>query len=162
MTIPSRLAKYLDQHGVQYDVCSHKYSSSSAETARTAHILSSHLAKSVMLEDEDGFVMAVVPANQGVMLGQLTRMLGRSHLRLSKEDHIAQCFKDCDPGAVPSVGMPWGVETIVDDDLEACDTVYLECGDHERLLRLTREQFHELMRTQRHGHFCKPMTHLLH
>jgi len=159
MTIPSRLSNYLDQHGVQYEVCAHKYSRSSAETARSAHVLSSQLAKSVVLEDDAGYVMAVVPANRGVMLGRLTRMLGRYHLRLSDETRIANRFTDCDPGAVPSLGMPWGIETIVDDDLETCDTVYLECGDHERLLRLSGEQFHELMSKQRHGHFCKPMTH---
>lgn len=159
MSIPSRLSNYLNQQGVKYEVCAHKYSSSSAETARTAHVLPNHLAKSVVLEDETGFVMAVVPANQGVMLGQLARILGRKNLRLSDEIRIALRFEDCDPGAVPSLGMPWGVETIVDDDLESCDTVYLECGDHQRLLCVTGEQFHELMRTQKHGHFCKPMTH---
>lgn len=159
MSIPSRLSMYLNQHGVKYEVCAHKYSSSSAETARSAHVLSNELAKSVMLEDEIGFVMAVVPANQSVMLGKLTHMLGRQHLRLSNESHIALRFQDCEPGAVPSLGMPWGVETIVDDELESCDTVYLECGDHERLLRVSGAQFHDLMSTQQHGHFSKPMTH---
>lgn len=161
MSIPSRLSNYLDLNlqDVKYEICAHKHSSSSVETARTAHVPPGQLAKSVVLEDEAGFVMAVVPANQGVMLGELARLLGRKNLRLSDESRIASLFEDCDPGAAPSLGMPWGVETIFDDDLEACDTVYLECGDHERLLRVSGEQFHELMRTQKHGHFCKPMTH---
>jgi Ala-tRNA(Pro) deacylase len=92
------------------------------------------------------------------MIGELGRMLGRNKLRLADEARIAMLFDDCDRGAVPPVGMAWGLETIVDEALEANDVIYMEGGDHERLLRMSGEQFHELMRTQPHGHFCKPAT----
>ena len=35
----------------------------------------------------------------------------------------------------------------------------MEGGDHERLLRLSHEQFHALMLTVRHGQFCAEATH---
>ncbi|HET9643174.1 MAG TPA: YbaK/EbsC family protein, partial [Burkholderiaceae bacterium] len=62
MSIPSRLSTYLEQHGVHYELCAHPPSRSSAETARTAHVLPHQLAKSVLLEDDQGYVLAVVPA----------------------------------------------------------------------------------------------------
>ncbi|UUZ70017.1 hypothetical protein LP416_12900 [Polaromonas sp. P2-4] len=34
-----------------------------------------HLAKSVILEDDFGYVMAVIPADKTVMVGELARML---------------------------------------------------------------------------------------
>ena len=159
MSIPSRLSSYLAQRGAHYAVSAHAPSRSSAETARAAQVLPHQLAKSVILEDDTGCLMAVVPADKTVMLGHLAQMLGRTELRLSDESHIALLFEDCDRGAVPPVGMAWGLETIVDDELEAKEVVYMESGDHERLLQMSHEQFHQLMSSVRHGHFCKTPLH---
>lgn len=153
MSIPSRLSSYLDLRGARYEICAHEHSRSSAETARTAHVPPHQLAKSVILEDDAGCVMAVLPADRRVRLGPLSRMLERERLRLADENRIATLFPDCDRGAVPAVGMAWGIETIVDDELEASEVVYLEGGDHDRLLRMSHDQFHELMLAARHGHF---------
>ncbi|MFC5520962.1 aminoacyl-tRNA deacylase [Polaromonas jejuensis] len=159
MPIPSHLSSYLDQRGARYEICAHKHSHTSAETARSAHVPQNQLAKSVILEDDAGCVMAVIPADKTVMVGELARLLGRKELRLADEGRIAKLFADCDLGAVPPVGMAWGVETIVDDELEANEVVYMEGGDHERLLRMSQEQFHALMSSQPHGRFCKAPTH---
>lgn len=159
MSIPSRLSSYLDQRGVRYDTLTHEPSRSSAETARMAQVLPHQLAKSVIVEDDAGCVMVVLPADRTVMLGHLSLLLGRKELRLADESRIAQLLEDCDRGAVPPVGMAWGIETIIDDELEASDIVYMEGGDHERLLQMSHQQFHELMRTARHGHFCKKPLH---
>ena len=78
---------------------------------------------------------------------------------MNDESRIALLFEDCARGAVPPVGMAFGIETIVDDELEASDVVYMEGGDHECLLRMSHEQFHELMSAARHGHFCKKPLH---
>lgn len=159
MPIPSPLSSYLEQRGTRYDICPHAHSRTSAETARSAHVPPSQLAKSVILEDDSGCLMAVIPADKTVMVGELARLLGRKELHLADEERIAMLFHDCDRGAVPSIGMAWGVETIVDDELETRDIVYLEGGDHEQLLRMSHDQFHELMSAQAHGHFCKVPLH---
>ncbi|MGH8831514.1 MAG: aminoacyl-tRNA deacylase, partial [Polaromonas sp.] len=143
MSISSQLSSYLDQRGARYEICAHEHSRTSAESARSAHVPPNQLAKSVILEDDKGCVMAVIPADKTVMVGELSRLLGRQQLRLADESRIATLFEDCDLGAVPPVGMAWGIETIVDDELEASDVVYLEGGDHERLLRMSHDQFHE-------------------
>lgn len=155
MSIPSHLSSYLDQRGARYDVSMHGHSHSSLETARCANVSPGQLAKSVILEDEHGCVMAVVPADKMVMLGEFSRFVGRHKLKLAGEARIAALFDDCDPGAIPPVGMAWGLPTIVDDELETNDVVYMEGGDHERLLRMSHEQFHALMRAQPHGSFTK-------
>ena len=159
MSIPSHLSSYLDQRGARYEICPHEHSRTSAETARSAHVLPHQLAKSVVLEDEAGCLMAVIPADKTVMVGALARLLGRKELRLADEPRIAMLFEDCDLGAVPPIGMAWGVETIVDDELDASEVVYMEGGDHERLLKMSHEQFHMLMSAQKHGHFSKMPTH---
>jgi Ala-tRNA(Pro) deacylase len=154
-----RLSQYFAECGVQYEVSEHRLSHSSAQTARVAHVAPSLVAKSVILEDDAGIVMAVIPADRYVMVGRLAGMLGRRRLRLVDEDRIAAVFGDCDRGAVPPVGMAWGVETVVDEELEAHDVVYLEGGDHRRLLKMPAAQFAALMRAARHGRFSKSPLH---
>ena len=156
MSIPSTLANYLQQSGAHFDVCAHAHSRTSAESARLAHVPERLLAKSVLLEDDDGCVMAVVPADSRVRVSALARLLGRHSLRLSDEETVKRLFTDCDPGAVPPFGMAYGVETAVDDELLARNPdVYVESGDHEQLLHMSRGQFTELMQHARHGHFSR-------
>ncbi len=159
MSIAPRLSEYLKESGANFDVCAHMHSRTSAETARLAHVPEHQLAKSVILEDDKGCVLAVVPADTRVQVGALGRILGRTTLRLCDEQRVKSLFADCDPGAVPAFGMAWGVETVVDEDIERCTEVYVECGDHEQLLRMTRMQFHQLMNGARHGHFSKLPMH---
>lgn len=159
MSIPSHLSGYLGQRGARYEICSHEHSGSSTETACAACIPAHQLAKSVVLEDDAGCVMAVIPADRTLSIDDFGHLLGRHRLKLANEARIALLFKDCDAGAIPPVGMAWGVETVVDAALEECNVVFMEAGDHESLLRMSHDQFHELMRTQPHGHFCQLRAH---
>ena len=155
MSISATLSNYLKQSGARYDICAHPHSRTSAETARVAHVPERLLAKSVMLEDDDGILIAVVPADSRVRLSALARLLGRSRLRLCDESTVRATFTDCDPGAVPAFGMAWGIETAVDDELVHNSDVYVESGDHEQLLHMSRGQFSDLMTHARHGHFSR-------
>lgn len=159
MSIPSRLSSYLDQRGARYEICAHEFSRSSAQTARSAHVPPHQLAKPVIVEDDAGCVMVVLPADRNVRLGPLSRMLDRKHLRLTDKSRVEALFADCEHGAVPALGMAWDIETVVDHELEANEVVYMEGGDRERLLRMSHDQFHALMLTERHGHFCGDPLH---
>jgi len=159
MFIPPRLSSFLLAHDAEYDVQRHRHSRGTSDTAHAAHVPRHQLAKAVVLEDEAGCVMAVVPADRYVRLGRVSQLLERQHLRLADEERIASLFPDCERGAVPALGMVWGLETVVDDELEKLSVVYIECGDHERLLRLDHRQFHALMRQARHGQFSGLRIH---
>ncbi len=159
MSMPSRLSNYLQRRGIQYDVMSHAHSHSSAETARSAHVKPHQLAKSVILEDDDGCVMAVVPADARVNIGAIARMLGRDQLHLSDEERLCELFPDCDLGAIPAVGMAWGMDTVVDEALDDNAELYFEAGDHDMVIKLSRQQFHELMREAKRANFSRPAAH---
>jgi Ala-tRNA(Pro) deacylase len=152
---PRRLLHFLGQQQAQYDWCTHRHSNCTVETARSAHVPAHQLAKAVIVEDDDGrCLMAVVPGDHHVRMNELSRLLDRGHLHLAAEPRIAELFPDCDRGAIPALGMAWDVETVVDDELDAAgDRLYVECGDHERLLRMSREQFRALTAGLRHGCF---------
>ena len=153
MSIPYRLSSFLQNQGAHFAVRVHPHSRCSAESARLAHVPVHQLAKSVIVEDDDGCVMAVLPADRQVKLGRLSRLLDRPHLRLADEARVAVLFAECEVGAVPALGMAWGLETVVEDELDDCAVVYIEAGDHERLVCVSREQFHRLTQAARHGRF---------
>ena len=159
MPIPSRLENYLDAQGARYEIVAHRRSRSSAETAHLAGVSPHQIAKSVLLEDDEGPMLAVLPADRFVMLGELGHQLGRKALHLADQDRIAALFADCAAGAVPPFGMAWGVPTIVDDELDANAVLYLESGDHERLLCMSNAQFRQVMHGAWHGHFGKTALH---
>ena len=159
MSIPSRLSSYLDRCGARYEVCAHELSRSSVQTARSAHVPAHQIAKPVVVEDDDGCVMVVLPADRNVLLGPLSRLLDRKHLRLADKSRVEALFPDCEHGAVPALGMAWNIETVVADELEANEIVYVEGGDREHLLRMSHDQFHSLMQAARHGHFCSEPIH---
>ena len=153
MATASTVMRYMAQHGVRYDVVAHPHSRSSMETAELAHVPGDRLAKSVVLEDEDGYVMAVLPSTYHVRLGKLGRELNRS-LRLATEKELTTLFADCEMGAVPPVGLAYGMSTIVDDSLTDQPEIYFEAGDHEQLIRLDRDAFTALMEHAGHARFA--------
>ena len=150
MNIAPTLAHELLKHGIAYDVVSHSHANSSLHSANAAHIPSAKMVKPVVLEDDYGFVMALVPANQYVKINELNSLLNRD-MDLATETELSSVFSDCDKGAYPPIGDAYGMYTIVDYDLDDCDDVYIEAGNHTELLHLSRDGFRKLVERSRHG-----------
>ena len=154
MAIPITLQEYLNKCGVSYDVMSHSYTTTSMNTAQALPIPSEQLAKSVVLEDEHGYLMAVIPATHHVQLGQLSRQLKR-RLGLATEQELSERFSDCELGAIPPIGEAYSMDVIVEDDLNDCPDIYFEAGDHTEVIHLRGEDFQQLMQHAEHGHFSQ-------
>ena len=152
MAIAITLKEYMDNHDVEYDVVHHDKSHNSMETAQRAHVSGNQLAKTVVLEDEQGFVMVVVPATHRVEMGTVQRFLQR-HVILAEEPELQRIFTDCELGALPPVGDPYGVETMIDDSLAEQADIYFEAGDHEALIHMSCEQFEMMMVDAERGSF---------
>lgn len=154
MSIARRLKWYLDAQGATYELLSHAHSSTSEETARNAAIAPRRLAKPVLLEDDRGYVLAVVPASHRVDLAELSAQLHRD-LALASERDLAELFHDCEPGAMPALGPPYRIPTVYDDALCELDDVYFEAGDHEDLVHMDATTFLRLLRGSLHGRFSR-------
>lgn len=153
MGIASTVSGYLAEHDVAYDVLTHPHTATSGETAEASHVPGTRLAKSVILEDDLGYLMVVLPSNRQVNLGELHRQLNRN-LGLATESELVHLFTDCEPGALPAMGPAYGMETIVDDLLAEQPEIYFEAGDHEQLIHVSAEVFEILMGDRtRHGQF---------
>lgn len=152
MAISHTIQQFMVKHSVDYDLMVHEQSGCSHETAMAASIPEDHLAKAVILKDQKGYAMVVVPANNWVNLKHLKKLLKRD-FHLAEEDEIARLFSDCDPGAVPPIGPAYGMETFVDESLLELGSVYFESGDHQELVHTLGSDFQELMRDAQLGNY---------
>ncbi len=154
MAIASKLEKYLKHQNVEYKLVTHPHSSYSMETAEMAHVPGDALAKGVLVTDEAGYLLLVLPADYEIELDSLKKML-KQEVGLVKEATLGEVFSDCELGAVPPIGMAYGIKTIWDpkSSLGKQEEVYFEAGDHDSLVRVSGEQFHELMATAERGEF---------
>lgn len=155
MTMASKLMQYLDETGVHYDLLPHAPTHSSAASARTALIPESQLAKAVVLEDDDGYLVAVVPASRKVEINRVRANCGRP-LTLASEPELRELFRDCEFGAVPALAQAYGLQVLWDDSLASCADVYFEAGDHIDLVHVTGTDFQRLMENNAHGTISRP------
>lgn len=153
MEMAPTLVKELARYDIDYDIIHRPYTIFSQNTASAAHIPSSELVKAVILEDESGYIMALVPANQHVKINELNHLLNR-RMGLATEDELHRLFSDCDPGAIAPVGEAYNIETVVDYNLDDCNDVYIEAGNHQDLLHLSGSSFRKLMRHAHHASIC--------
>jgi Ala-tRNA(Pro) deacylase len=155
MSISKTVQWYLDSHEVSYEILQHPHSHSSSETADAAFIWEDQLAKTVLFEDECGYVMAIVPASHQVDLRKLETELHRQ-LILAAERELPQIFPDCELGAVPPLGGAFGIPVVYDDRLRRLSSVYFEGGDHRELVYMGGPEFIELLDGAPHGDLCRP------
>lgn len=152
MGIAITLREYLDSTNLQYDVLPHTHTGSSSETAQACNVSGDQIAKAVILEDEDGYLMAVVPATHRVDLGVLHQRLDR-RIGLAAEPELEDLFIDCEPGAVPPLGQAYGMQVVIDNSLNGLDDIYFEAGNHSELIHLKGNDFEALMEDAEHGAF---------
>ena len=155
MSIANTVKRYLDSEHLSYEILQHPHTSSSAETADAAYIWGDQLAKSVLLEDDAGYVMAILPASNRVDLKTLREEMHRP-LELATEAELGEIFTDCEIGAVPPLGQAYGIPMIYDDCLTKLANVYFEGGDHEDLVYMGGAEFMQLLRDASHARFSTP------
>ena len=150
MAIAITLKSYLEGHNVEYDTVEHPHTSSAVDSAKSAHVPAHQMAKAVVLEDDAGYIVSVLPSNNRLNLGWVNEELQRD-LKLATEPELKELFKDCDTGAVPALSNAYGLKVIWDDQLRHASDIYIEAGDHEHLIHLKGEDFQHLMEKLPHS-----------
>jgi len=152
MSMSVTLEEFLNQHNASYDLIPHPHTGSSMETAEEAHVPGLRLAKAVVLRDAGRYLMVVVPSVEHVDLTLLRQQFGHD-IELATEAELAELFPDCEAGAVPPMGPAWGMNTFLDESLLAESEVFFEAGDHEVVVRVSGDQFEQLLQEAERGYF---------
>lgn len=157
MSIARKLNRFLTEQQADYEIIAHDPTQSAIATAKSCRVPLGQMAKAVLLDTEQDHLLVVLPANRRLELAELRSDLGtRPHL--TEEAKIAAVFDDCAVGALPPLGAGYGIETVVDDSLDAQSDVYFEAGDHTSLVHMSGAEFSRLTQQARRGHFSDAWT----
>lgn len=151
MSISNTLREYLENQNTHYDLVPHPETFTSMETAAAAHVPGDKLAKSVVLEAKDDYVIAVIPSTHRLNLETLRQVFGHP-FDIVTENDLSRMFKDCELGSVPALGQAFGIKVAVDEDLLELDEIYFESGDHTQLVHMSGQDFRALMSKAPRGH----------
>jgi Ala-tRNA(Pro) deacylase len=125
------VTKFLEREGVPYEVVEHERTQTAAAEARAAGMPPADVAKTVVLRDQNGLRLAVIPASERLDMHKLREALGSRGLRLVTEREMAEEFDGFEVGAVPPFGSMFNALELVDERLLEHDRILCSGGDHE-------------------------------
>lgn len=112
------------------------------------------IARALLLADDRGYALAVIPGGRCVDLAAIEREFGRQ-LRLARTDEVARLFPGDLPKILPPVASGLQLETFVDQALVPLSEVYFETADPERLAQIDGETFRALLYNAWCGHISR-------
>jgi Ala-tRNA(Pro) deacylase len=126
------LRDFLRARSVRFEVLLHAPAPSATHLAGSVHVPGRSVAKSVLVKAGGAFVLAVLPATHRIDLGRLASVLGSEDLRLAEASEVEAIFADCEPGALPPFGRPYGLATVLDASLAgSAEIVFVGNTRHE-------------------------------
>ena len=129
------VARFLDEQGVSCEVVEHRQTYTAASEGRAAGVPPDHVAKTVILHDDEGYRMAVLPASDRLDVRRLRDLLeDAGHLRLATEEEMRSDFAMFEVGAVPPFGPMLQAPEIMDRRLLEHDRILCSGGDHRHSL----------------------------
>ena len=144
MAIAVKVKSYLDKSRILYDVHELAPFISLLQAAEHGKISAESIVKGVMLKDELGLFLVVIPATHRVDTDALSKILHRK-VELADETQIKASFPDCLPNFIAPIGEAYGLRTIVDDSLVGAETVYFSSGDESSLIEISGKEFFALL-----------------
>jgi len=131
------ITEYLDGQGVRYELLEHEPAMTATAEARATHRPQDRVAKTVVLQEQSGYVLAIVPASERLDLHKLRELLGAgTSLRLATEHEMQRDFPMIEVGATPPVGPALPRAEVLDRRLFEEDRIVCPAGDHRHSLVL--------------------------
>ena len=145
--MPSKSLKaFLDENDIKYVTINHSLAFTAVEIAKSAHIPSKEMAKTVIIKVDNELAMAVVPANYKVKLDILKAALGTDNVELATEPEFTAVFRDCEVGAMPPFGNLYGMEVYVAESLTEDEKINFNAGSHSEVMQMDYKDFENLVK----------------
>lgn len=140
-----KLLAWLSREAVDFTLIEHEPVYTSAQAARVRDTDLHSGAKALVLKSDDGFLMAVVPADLELDGPALRKHLGSRRLRFASKDELLD-ITGLTPGAVPPFGSLFKLPTICDPGLGGCAFINFNAASHTHSVQMT---FADYSRTER-------------
>jgi Ala-tRNA(Pro) deacylase len=148
MTTLRRTLNYLDRNLIRYVHSTHPVAYTSREVAAVEHMPLHKLAKTVVFKSNEGYGMAVVPADAFVDLEDLRALLEVDAVWLAKEEELAALFPASELGAMPPFGNLFGLDVFFDSSLVNETFIAFNAGTHRDLVHMSVGDFLRLVQPE--------------
>lgn len=128
-------------HRIKYEKISHSPAYTAQEVAAKAHVSGWELAKTVVVQLDGKFAMAVLPASEQIDLGYFAEIVGAKEARLASEDEFIDLFPGCELGAIPPFGNLFGLKVYVAPELAEDEMIVFSAGSHTDLIRMAYDDY---------------------
>ncbi len=134
------ITEWLSAKRINFRLVEHEPTFTMSADANVTGYAPEQSAKTIVLRDDDGYRLAVIPASCRLDLHKLRDLLdtGKS-LRLATEEEMAADLPQFDVGAVPPFGPALPAPEVVDRRLLTYNRVLCCGGDHRHSLLIDSE-----------------------
>lgn len=140
MNIAASIKQFFSQYKIRYQTFAHARTVTLEQARSALNINANAFARSVLLGDEHGYILAVVPLSRKLDFSLLNKRLKRN-LTVIQGSQVDRIFHDCEPGSHPVLGDAYGLRTIIDTSLSRLPYIYFEPGTHTCVVRISQLDF---------------------
>lgn len=140
MPVPKPLVKFLDKHGIKYDVLEHKTVYTAYDLSQTLRRELKEIAKTLAIKADQQYIIVVLPASHRADLAQLKKILGVKKLEILKEKKLADIFK-MKPGTVAPFAKFLGIPVYLDKGLLKNKLIIASAGSYTKKFQMKVQDF---------------------
>jgi len=140
MSLATLIQNHLTAHGVPYTVVTRGVT---ADDNADVRVPLSKTVKSVVLQDRDGLLVAVIAADRALNIPALQQHLQRSIELVPPHDYVT-LFKGWAPTTFSPFAKNYGLRVLVDAHLAEQDLAFFENGNPSEYIRVDRTGFLQL------------------
>ncbi len=159
MAVPSNIRDFLNREQIKYEVINHHRTATLEQAANACELPIDQMVRAVILVDQHGPLMAILPASHVLDFDALCSLLHRD-LEPVPGNRLESIFDDCEPCSYPPLASLYGLDVIVDTAIEALDTITFEPGVHTALVQISSGDYQQLTGDALTGSFSRPASTL--
>ena len=124
----------------------HSLAFTAVDVAKSIHIPSKQMAKTVIIKTDNELAMVVVPANYKVKLNLLQQALDSEKIELADELEFIKRFPDCEVGAMPPFGNLYDMDVYVTESLTEDNKIAFNAGSHSEVIQMNYKDYESLVK----------------
>jgi Ala-tRNA(Pro) deacylase len=140
-----KLKQFLNHHNVKYVSIAHSLAFTGLEIAKSAHIPTKQLAKTVILKIGGEPAMMVLPAAYQIDMENLSLALQGAAIELATEQEFFKWFPDCEVGAMPPFGNLYAMKVYVAERLTENEDIVFNAGSHSEVIQMSYKDYEDLV-----------------
>lgn len=129
--IAERLQKFLQDHETAYKVI----------PQNQIPDLPQEKAKVLMIKAAGKDVMVVLPSTAMLDPFKLGILFDTESISLDSQEEVCKIFSDCEPDALPALGLAYDIPCFIDETLLDGGEVFFPAGNHEDAICINSDEY---------------------